>query len=262
MLWPLPTSLEQTASIIVKKRFASELKKKKRLAESNPKSKKPRKTEFEKWNVILRDKMFQIIGHHFVIELQLNALNHRTGAPLTRKQFIKLLGIDESQLGRWKQERTFIKSENFFAYCLLIANKPISSLVLSANSQILHKALASTFRYLKRKYDPQGIDELLDVKAISQMIWLMRQMTTSPQLVFNPFDPNRLQDQEDVVLAKLADKYKESLTFSRNPSEVELARLHSGFLNSTRHLLTNWGPTYSLFVLGQNKSWEALKEVS
>ena len=74
-------------------------------------------------NNVFRDKFYQILGHHYVLDLRDTTLKPKADQPSTATRFIRSLGVSDTQLGRWKAEKTFVAADHFFAFQTLVTGE-------------------------------------------------------------------------------------------------------------------------------------------
>lgn len=264
---PLPTSWYDSAVAVL---VRTQRKAARRPAKKTPRTKTTRakgpaksaatraREKFQ--NVVMREKFYQIVGHHAVNDVRQRTKNPKTKEPYTAVEFATVLGIDSTQIGRWHAEKTFIRAENFFAFQLLILNKPLSTLRLSPNAELVWRSVASMVRFLRRRYDRAGPGVLTRDEWL-RLVWLMTEMSRTPQAVFNPHTGRADDPTNAAALAALADRFLARSVSSRQVDPAQEQAIRTNFITHARDLLTNWGLGYSLFALGQVDRWRALEVV-
>lgn len=260
MSWPLPTSWEMSAKNAILEHAAhreKEKKEKKQKAGSiTPSRSKAPLYNFKQH--VLRDKYYQIIGHHYVLDLCRIAFPTVGGQKVEDEKevlanrldrLIGALGINHTQRERWLAEKTFIEADNFFALSLLIMGRSIQSLPLCSNHDIVGRAVPSVWKVLASRYD-RRMRERPDRATMLFVIGLMAQMVKEPTMTYNPHDTTRTK-KNGGALRLLA----ESLVPEQGGNADLRENCILGNAEAIRDVLSNWGLAYSLFAMGRHKNW-------
>lgn len=244
MPWPCPTSwLDAAKKALQKKerdRRHRQRAKNLELGSSKPVKVKDAVQDFVR--NAFREKFYQIIGHHSVIGLRDCTTNLETGRPYTEAEFFKALGINKSQQGRWRSEKTFVEADSFFAFQMLVLRKPINLLSVPKNSATLRLSMISLFHYLAVQYGSESHAKPT-AKEIGFLTAVMTVMRRNKDAVYNHLVPAH---RTDAKLSTLSE-----LIASPSASEAELQATK----DAVRIVLKKWGIAYSLFAMAYPDGW-------
>jgi len=244
MPWPCPTSWLNAAKRILQKK-ERDRRERQRAKNLEAGSSKPVKVKDGVQDFVrnaFREKFYQIIGHHAVIGLRDCTTNLQTGNPYTEAEFFRALGINKSQQGRWRSEKTFVEADNFFAFQMLILQKPLSQLSVPNNSAILRQSMISHFNFLAVQFGNES-QAKPTVKEIGFLTAVMTIMRRNKDAVYNHLVAAERTDARLSTLAKLIT--------SRTEPEEELRATK----DAVRIVLKKWGIAYSLFALAYSARW-------
>jgi len=252
MIWPLPESWRASVVDSIRKhaRMRAKFKQEKKKKSGSRTPNRDADPVYDFQHHTLREKYYQIIGHHYVLDLCRAAFAEEEGIENQLDSFIKKLGINSTQRERWISEKTFIEADNFFAYSLLIAATRVSDLPLSENAGIVEKSVVSTLHYLAKTYD-HPVPLRLDPQTLLFVIALMNEMKASSDSVFNPHDKKRKADSES-GLTMLSHSF---LPVREDESNTDQNTRRIRLEQTIRRTLTNWGLAYGLYVYGRRDNW-------
>lgn len=205
-------------------------------------------TDFQ--NKHFRATFFRVIGHKYVMEIQRILTADMRTRLFTQAQWRTSLGVDRITVWRWKHEINYAEGEKFFVAQLLLANRPIGSLNLPDNAEMLMQSAVSMCKHLKSRYDSVNRLDPITPEVFRIVHELMGVMVRCEEAVYNPHDTTLNTKSKKEALKQLADHLckKPSLTKQTIvlPSQVKM-------------WLDGWGIAYSLFALGNRLSWTQLR---
>ncbi len=197
-----------------------------------------------------RPTFFRVIGHRYFMAIQRILTDDPTTRRFTHADWRTRLGVDRATVHRWKHEINYAEGEKFFVAQMLLANRPLASLNLPDNVEMLRQSVASMLRHLKSRYDGVNRVDPITPEVFKIILELMSVMARRPEALYNPHDAKRRAKSKKSALKLLAEHLcnKPSLTGQTMvlPSHVKL-------------WLDGWGIAYSLFALGNRLSWTQLR---
>lgn len=200
-----------------------------------------------------RETFFRVIGHRYLMALQRTLTVNPLTKRFTRKEWATKLGVEKSTIWRWEKDKVFGGAEKFFAAQLLLADLPLSGLVLPGNDEMLQRSVFAMYHRLSVTYCSPA-ETPLTAEIFRCVSEAMRVMTFNKAADYNPYDTSVSEKSKTAALKSLARYFDDRASASDRTADRP-----TGVLTSQLKIwLDSWGMPYVLFAMGNRLNWKQI----